>query len=175
MAVIRHYTKPYWIKSIIDDGVINLEGYNDKETMSDAIYDFYGYRPNMSGIERGPEWDKMCSAMKGDQVWLTEQRRCNTASKNFIRDWKDCYFEFDTADIPVRRWHHYKKDILKNKPEAQRFITALDKTAKDMGDDSYNYWVSDVPIDISLAKRTGILSDEFSLEDIMKASKMPQF
>ena len=153
--------------------------------MSDAIYDFYGYRPNVSAVTGGTEWDvysffctewdKKCSAMKGDQVWLTDAKRCNTASKNFSREWKDCYFEFDTADIPVRKWHHYKKDILKNKPEAQRFVTALDKTAKMMGDDSYNYWVSDVPIDISLAKRTGIMSDEFSLEDIIKASRMPQF
>lgn len=151
MSTIRHYTKPHWIESIIDGGVIELEGHNIR-------------RGTIILGKDSLDYDKLCTEMKGDQVWFTDAKRCNTASKFFSTEWKDCYFEFDTADIPVRKWHHYKKDILKNKPEAQRVITALDKSAKEMGDDSYDYWVSDVPIDISLAKRTGIMSDDFNLE-----------
>jgi hypothetical protein len=173
MAKIRHFVKPHWIESIINDGVINVETWKSPKEQAEKIENFYGFRPSLGG-RLSKENDEKLSELKGNQVWFTDARRCNTASKMFKTIWKDCYFEFDTDDIPVRRWHHYKKDILKNKPNARKVIVALDKTSEMMGDNPYNYWVSDDDIDISLAKRTGILSDEFNLEDIKKVSELPK-
>jgi hypothetical protein len=144
--LIRHYTKPHWIKSILDTGFILPERNNDEETCRKAIEDFYGpgYYRTISVAEQ--QAGLRIQRAKGDQVWFTTENRCNTAVKGM----NEYYFEFDSDEIGAVKWHHYKKKF--TSAESKLIISVLDRSAKQAGDDPYCYWVCEQAVDVTLAK-----------------------
>ena len=143
--LIRHYTRPHWVKSILRDGYIDLEAQN-----------FGAMEPHMR------DYSRYITEVKGDQVWFTSERHCNTANELFKDEWKDYYFEFDTEDIDVQKWHYFKKTL--THPKAEEVVGGLDRAAKKEGDDPYCYWVSEKPVPIAKAKKTGILAPDFEVK-----------
>jgi len=144
--MIRHYTKPHWIKPILDTGLILPERNNSEDACRKAIDEFYGqgyYRqPNQAELDFGLRIQRA----KGDQVWFTTERKCNTAVTGLV----DYYFEFDSEDIGAVKWHYFKKQFKSS--EAVMIINALDRSAKLAGDDPYCFWVCEHAVDVTLAK-----------------------
>jgi hypothetical protein len=65
------------------------------------------------------------------------------------------YFEFDSEEIGAQKWHYFKKKFTN---ELQRkIVRAIDKSAKQMGDNPYCYWICETTLPIALAKPTGIM------------------
>ena len=155
--IIRHFTKPHWVKPIIESGYIALERNNDEETCHRAINEYYGpshFRPK-SAADRA--FEDYCEKHKGNQVWFTTQRHCHTAVQGF----EDCYFEFDSDEIAAVKWHYFKKQFKSS--DALRVISALDRSAKMCGDDPYTYWVCETPVSVKLAKNYDAMVEKYSL------------
>lgn len=168
MAKIRHYVKPHWINKIKEDGYINIERQNawpETKQAQMAAYGWHGETPDNFTEEN----NKKLSEIKGDQAWFTSEWHCNTSSTAFTTIWKDCYIEFDTDDIDVQKWHYFKKTL--NHPEAGNAIRYLDKTAKMVGDDPYCFWISEKPVPLDKAQKTGVFSDDFDLESVLESTK----
>ena len=149
--LIRHYTKPHWVKYILDTGYIDLEMNNTDEFCEQVIRDYYGeYRPRPL---QSRLLDLQWAEAKGRQVWFTEEHKSNTGAYGF----RECYFEFDSELIGAQKWHHFRKQFTSRTQQA--VISELNRSAKRMGDDPYRWWVCTEPVPVSLARNTGALTD----------------
>lgn len=126
--IIAHYTCAEHAQDILDSGYIDLEGCNAKR-----------------GMDKMPRHQRrMIYKLIGRHAWFSSAATCKTASYN------QHAFYFDSDDIGAVKWSKYKQRF-RNSPAKWRMVEALDDSARDMGDDSDDYWICDTRV--SLAKQ----------------------
>jgi len=160
MAIIRHFTKPHWVRSIIDSGVILPERSNPDDRVQQRIQEYYGgtgivYHP-VTAASR--EFNERIGRAKGNQVWFTSARQCRSAVDRIA---EDCYFEFDSGDIAVRTWRDFKRSFSSSNLEAQHIISHLDRAARVMGDDPADYWVAEEAVSLQFARDYSRVRDRY--------------
>ena len=160
MATIRHFTKPHWVRAIIDSGLILPERSNREEDIERRIREYYSgtgvvYNPV---TEASRAFEERIRRAKGDQVWFTGAALCRSAGSEVA---PDCYFEFDSGDIAVRRWRDFKRSFSSSNLEAQAIISMLDRSARVMGDDPSDYWVSESAVELRYARDYGRVREQY--------------
>lgn len=171
MAIIRHYTKPHWVQSILTTGYIQPERCNsDYDLQHKTALEFYGDLLGKDIIMQRPsalqqQNEDIIEQAKGNQVWFTEQR--NAASAIAGNAFKECYFEFDSEAIGAVKWHYFKRRFTNQ--HSKNIISALDRSAKHCGDDPYLWWVTETAVPVMLARPTGVMALGNSTQDIVMA------
>ena len=174
MARLRHYLKPHLIQPLLVEGVIRVEGRKgiDYEAEDKLLSEFYGVYEKRSSAEirKSEANDKHYSKYIGDYVWLTEEKYCATAqSTNAPKD-NELYLEFDSEEIGATKWHYLKKTFTNE--VSVGLAKGLDKSAKEMGDNPYCYWICKNPVSIAFAKVKGILAMSALAEFFESAKKV---
>lgn len=154
--IIRHYTKPHWVQSILDEGVIRLEEEINEAECKKRIDEYWGpgyYRPQpLHAQERYRRW----FSHRPHYAWFTEETKANSAYIGPLSN--ECYFEFDSEAIGARKWHYVKRDF--KSPQSKNVFSEMDRISKQLGDDPYKYWITETAVDISLAlPNRGILAN----------------
>ena len=128
--VVRHITKHSWFDSIVDDGVIQLEGHN-----SWAI-------PEISRATIQKQFQ-----IVGRFVWFTTERRakCATGIISQFDEPKLC-FEFNITDLQLEKW----TDVYNSFTDPYAILTAkqMNDSARHVGDDPDKWYVSRVPVSL---------------------------
>lgn len=122
---ITHFTHPAAYYLIKECGYVDLEGCN---------------------ASRG--WDSMSRKNRrtvykliGRHVWFTQALKAKTASSNKIA------LSFDSDRIGAVRWQDYKRRF-RNSKAKWAFVEKFDESARMLGDNSNDYWLTDKPVSL---------------------------
>ena len=162
--LIKHYTKPHWVSSILQQGQIALEDSQSADTQHTVIDSYWG--PGHSHIDPlGRALTQSWLQVRPRYVWLTEDTVARTAYTGPGAE--DCYFAFDSDSIQAQKWHYAKRTIAH--PQAPDVVALMDRGARMIGDDPYHYWVCTQPVSVALAvPGMGVLEDPSSFTDPQK-------
>lgn len=142
MTKIYHYTKPECLPSILQSGVLQLEGFNNKQLINSGEY---LKMPNGNEILNNYQMIKLSYNAIGRYVWFTEENKqlgCNLSKNHLIG------LEFDSEEIKVWKWKMVQLNIQKNKKKTN-FVSIFNKSAKEQGDDISKWWVRKKPLNIN--------------------------
>ena len=85
MTKIKHYTKIKWVKSIVDDNLIKLEGNNIEETIN--VFKMLYAKKQISWFDLQTVILNMKGSQKqfkliGQYVWFTTEKTCTSCVAN---------------------------------------------------------------------------------------------
>tara|TARA_B110000503_G_C7019594_1_gene359169 strand:- start:175 stop:651 length:477 start_codon:yes stop_codon:yes gene_type:complete len=150
MTKITHWSKEQFYNSIMTDGMIQLEGYNDAKLAKEiGLHKLVG----VAGISslQFKKQTKEKHKWAGQYVWFTEEEeaKCTGCVKNFDK----VGFEFDAKEIVAERWTVIaQRQIMKKGSRAKKYINAMNIAAKLFGDDITKWWVIKEPISLEFCQ-----------------------
>lgn len=135
---LYHWTSSELLKEILDSKRLELEGHHYVN----------GHREKYP-VSAQIALDEHYFGM-GRFLWFTESRNYQSSNgQTGTRTAKtiDSAIVISSDQLNVKKWHYVKKEN-QNNAIFMKVAASLDQTAKNLGDNPYDWWVSSEPVDL---------------------------
>lgn len=136
---LYHWTSSELLKEILDSKRLELEGHHYVN----------GHRERYP-VSAQIALDEQYFGM-GRFLWFTESQNYQSSSgETGTKTAKtiDSAIVISSDQLNVKKWHYVKKEN-QNNAVFMKVAASLDQTAKNLGDNPYDWWVSSEPVDLN--------------------------
>jgi len=137
-TLITHFTKEHYLQEILSSECLMQEGCNIKKLVQSPPNDMLTLEKIM--LEKQWRLFNMQYKAIGRYVWFTEEQHANCVTA--LANVETVGLDFFAEDIRALPWSSVKKQIWhRNKGCAQIFLSALEQSARNAGDNPDKWWV----------------------------------